>query len=276
KTLTITSTGGTKIYGEIYLFATSFPSDDYVVSGLAGTDSIASVTLTSTGAAAGALVGPYPIVPSGPVFASGSPSNYNIQYVAGWLIVGARDGRVAYIGQTLFVTSGSSSTTAQVTRTASVSDPTPGGGIISAATVTFTDLLTGKVLASGVKVAPVSNTTTQTGTANTIVTLSTGQYGAQEYLIEVSLGGSYRNDQQTTADPGTPPYNATHAVVTVMIPATRNTMQGTGIIDKLPTAAGVLGLGTESNYTAGFSYNNKGTNAQGKMELIIQQTDGTS
>ena len=37
----------------------------------------------------------------------------------------------------------------------------------------------------------------------------------------------------------------------------------------------MLGLGTVSNYTAGFNYNNKGTNTQGKMELIIQQADGT-
>ena len=71
------------------------------------------------------------------------------------------------------------------------------------ATVTFKDLLTNKILATGVKVTPVSSSDTKTGTANTVVTLSTGQYGAQEYLIEVTLGGSYKNTQQLPAPYGT-------------------------------------------------------------------------
>jgi len=127
---------------------------------------------------------------------------------------------------------------------------------------------------------------TRTGTANPMITLSTGQYGAQEYLIEVSLGGSYKNTQQTGACGPTlttdysslacndPAYVAAHPVVTVMIPATRNSMQGTGTLTKLTTAAGVYGSGTV-NYTAGFNYTNKLTNTQGKMELIIEQPDGT-
>src|SRR5206468_7397504 len=78
-----------------------------------------------------------------------------------------RDANVAYIGQTVFVTSGSSSTTAQVTLTASVADTDGSNGTISNATVTVKDLLTNTVLASGVKVPPVSNSDTHTGTADT-------------------------------------------------------------------------------------------------------------
>src|SRR5205085_1883251 len=120
----------------------------------------------------------------------------------------------------------------------------------AAVTVTSTDLLSGKVLGSGVKVTPVSNTNTSTGTANTVVTLSTGQYGAMDYLIEVSLTGNFINKQQLPATPscsdctgiaGLPPYNAAHPMVVVMIPSTINSMQGGGTLDKLPASAGKYG-----------------------------------
>ncbi|PYS44775.1 MAG: hypothetical protein DMG13_33320, partial [Acidobacteria bacterium] len=437
-TLTITANNVSKTYGNTYTFSTACASVDCSVTGLGGGDTIASVTLTSTGAPAGALVGSYPIITgTGFTFGSGSLSNYNVVYVNGVLdtvlsgapalstaatatsgvgsypitvgagtlsaanysfafvngaltinkamltvtaddkskdygsanptftasytgfvngqtlatsgvtgtpaltttvtasspagtyaITAAAGGLVspnysfAVVNGTLTVnkavltvtaantsriygaanptftasysgfvngqslaTSGVTgtpalTTTAQVTLSASVQDPSVGGGTVSAATVTFTDLLTGKVLASGVKVSPVANTSSHTGTANTIVTLSTGQYGAQEYLIEVTLNGSYKNEQQTTACGPTllpcdsPAYQAAHPVVTVMIPATKYTMQGSGALTPLSEAAGVYGLGTAS-YTAGFNYTSKGTNTQGKMELIIVQTDGT-
>ncbi|PYS18933.1 MAG: hypothetical protein DMG17_04440 [Acidobacteria bacterium] len=262
-TLTITALNVSKTYGDVYTFSNSCPSINCTITGLAPNDSIAGVILTSPGAAAGTVVGTYPVTVTGFAFGSGSPSNYNVVSINGWLTILADAGQVAYIGQTLFVTSGASSTTAQVTLSASVWDITlGGGGTIGASTVTFTDLLS---------------------------TLSTGQYGAQEYLIEVSLGGSYQNCLQTTncqqtgATPGTPAYEAAHPVVTVMIPATKNTMQGSGVIPCIPTAAGTYGKVNGQcpadypyvSYTAGFNYNNKGTNTQGKMELIIDRPDGT-
>ena len=45
------------------------------------------MTLTSTGSAATAAVGTYPIVPSAPSFTSGSSSNYTITYQNGTLTV---------------------------------------------------------------------------------------------------------------------------------------------------------------------------------------------
>jgi hypothetical protein len=141
---------------------------------------------------------------------------------------------------------------------------------VSAATVTFKDLLSGKVLASGVKVSQVSNTDTSIGTANTVVTLSSGKYGAQQYLIEVTLGGSYKNDQQTGAAVGTEAYEAAHALVTVMIPATKNTMQGAASLSSLPTAAGIFGKANAS-YVMGMTWTNKGTNPQGQVTLTLNQ-----
>ena len=203
--------------------------------------------------------------------------NYTITYQPGTLTVRPDEGRVAYIGQTLFVTSGASSTTAQVTLTASVQD-VDGIGNIGNSTVTFTDVLSGKVLASGVKVTPVSNTDTSTGTANTVVTLSTGQYGAQQYLIQVRLNGSYTNEQQLPpkAEPGSDPYNAANPTVTVMIPQTTNSMQGAATLSKANvTPGGLYGDATSVSYTVGMKYNKGGTNPQGQVQLVLQRSDGT-
>src|SRR4029077_1360158 len=57
-------------------------------AGLVGSDGIASVTLTSAGADAGAAPGTYPIVPSAAVAASGTDlGNYSIDYANGTLTV---------------------------------------------------------------------------------------------------------------------------------------------------------------------------------------------
>src|SRR5207244_2023623 len=155
-----------------------------------------SVTLTSSGAAAAATVAgsPYVIVASN---AQGSGlGNYAMGYVNGKLTVTPRDANVAYIGQTTFTTSGSSSTTAQVTLPARV------------------------------------------------------------------------------AAPGSDPWKATHAVVTVMIPPTAYSIQGTGALPKLSTAAGVYGDALTANYTVGMKYNNKGTNTQGQVQLVLTRADG--
>ncbi|MFL5955692.1 MAG: hypothetical protein ACJ76I_16465, partial [Gaiellaceae bacterium] len=193
-------------------------------------------------------------------------------------------GRVAYIGQTDFVTSGSSATSAQVTLTASVMAD---GGSIANAKVTFTDLLSNKVLASGVKVSPVVGSTSPTGTANTVVTLSTGQYGEQAYLIQVKLdtvsGSPYKNCQQLpvdedscgTATAGSAPYNAAHPTVFARIPPTVNSLQGGGSLAKLTTAAGKYGDALTAQFSAGMNYTSKGTNAQGQIQLILTRADGT-
>jgi hypothetical protein len=266
------------------------PNPNFTVryAGFVGTDTSADLggTLTfTTLATPGSLTGAYAVTPGGL-----TSSNYTITFVPGILDVTKREGAVAYIGQTLFLSSGSSSTTAQVTLSASVWDDDGSGGSLSYATVTFTDVLSGKVLASSVKVSPVVGGTEHTGTANTVVTLSTGQYGAQEYLIEVSLGGAYKNCQQTgpvanasgtyctgspTVSPSDPAFAAAHPTVVVMIPPTQYSTQGAGTLDKLTTAAGTYGDALSASYAIGLKYNNKGTNPQGQIQLVLQLADGT-
>ena len=180
--------------------------------------------------------------------------------------ISARSATVNYIGQTVWTTSGSSSTTAQVTLTASMQDAT--GVALAGATVDFIDALTGKVLASGVKVAAVSGVP-GAGTANTVVTLSTGQYGSESYEILVKLTGNYDNTTQALADKT--------ATVVVSKPATFNSIIGGGTImdTAATTVAGTYASPQAVVYSVGLQYNKSLTNLQGQIKLSIDQADGS-
>ena len=65
---------------------------------LFGSDTLTSVTLTSTGADAGAGDGDYPIVPNNPVVGSGL-SNYALSFVNGNLHVNCNQQRAQYYGR---------------------------------------------------------------------------------------------------------------------------------------------------------------------------------
>jgi hypothetical protein len=84
KGLTITAGDANKTYGD----TVSAGSLTYTTSGLVNGDTVASVSVTSAGAAATAAAGTHPIVVSG---ASGTGlSNYSITYVSGTLTVNQR------------------------------------------------------------------------------------------------------------------------------------------------------------------------------------------
>jgi hypothetical protein len=280
-TLTVTADNQQKQYGD------PNPSLTATLSGFVAGDSTNSNDVSgsascTTTAIKTSVVGTYPITCT---IGTLSSTNYNFTFAGGTLTVVPRQDPVAYIGQTLFYTSGSSSTSAQVALSASLQDTTGSGADLKNATVTFTDLLSGKVLASNVPVSPVSGSTIPTGTANTIVTLSSGQYGAQDYLIQVSVGGMFQNCQQTgpygSSCSGSPAvstsssqYAAAHPTVTVEIPPTKNTVQAA--LPSLNTAspyapAGKYGTATTVSYAVGMQYNNKGTSPQGQIQLILQQ-----
>ena len=80
-TLTITANSTSKTYGNTVTFA----GTEFSTSGLVGSDSVASVTLTSAGGAASAAVASYPIVPSAAV--GSGLGNYTISYLNGSLTV---------------------------------------------------------------------------------------------------------------------------------------------------------------------------------------------
>jgi hypothetical protein len=81
--LTITAGNATKVFGQ----TKTFVGTEFSTSGLYGTDNVASVTLSSTGAPASAPVGPYPIVPGNA--AGNGLGNYIIGYSNGVLTVTA-------------------------------------------------------------------------------------------------------------------------------------------------------------------------------------------
>jgi hypothetical protein len=92
KALTITAANQSKTYGTALTPAgTEFTTG---AGQLVNSDTVSSVTLSSSGYAATATVtapGPtYPITPSAPVFSLGSAGNYNITYVPGTLTVNPR------------------------------------------------------------------------------------------------------------------------------------------------------------------------------------------
>jgi hypothetical protein len=81
----VTANNQTKVLGAVFTFVgTEFS----VTSGtMVAGESIASVTLTSTGAPAGAGVGSYPITPSAASFSNALASDYLVSYAAGTLTV---------------------------------------------------------------------------------------------------------------------------------------------------------------------------------------------
>src|SRR5205085_1583867 len=89
KALTITATDHSKTYGDTATFA----GTEFTATAMVGTESVASVTLTSSGTAAAASVGgsPYAIVPSAAVAGAGTNlANYTITYANGSLTVNAK------------------------------------------------------------------------------------------------------------------------------------------------------------------------------------------
>jgi len=109
-----------------------------------------------------------------------------------------------------------------------------------------------------------------TGTANKVVTLSSGQYGSQEYVFLVKLTGNYNNTAQAGTDKT--------ASVVVSKPAATSEIISGGTIANLAGKAGtyaVTAIGTIT-YSVGLKYNNAGTNPQGKICLTIEQSDGST
>jgi hypothetical protein len=85
-----TADNQTKTYGDTFTFA----GNEFTTSAMVGSESIASVTLTSAGAAASATVAssPYSIVPSNAVAGTGTDlNNYSITYVNGTLTVNQKE-----------------------------------------------------------------------------------------------------------------------------------------------------------------------------------------
>jgi putative nucleotidyltransferase with HDIG domain len=164
--LAITADDFNKSYGITLTFA----GTDFTADGLLNGDTVASVTLTSAGAAAGAAVdgSPYAIVPSAAV--GTGLSNYDITYVNGSLTVNK-----ASIGLSMSSSVGTSTQGHSVTFTATVT------GTGATGTVTFGDGET-----------TLGSSTLSNGTATyTISTLSVGSHSITAiYSGDANFAGS--------------------------------------------------------------------------------------
>jgi hypothetical protein len=83
KSLAITATNQSKTYGSAFTFG----GNEFTSSGLQNSETIGSVTLTSTGSAAAAAVNDYPILPSAATGGTFNAANYTITYINGILTV---------------------------------------------------------------------------------------------------------------------------------------------------------------------------------------------
>jgi Matrixin/PKD domain/Right handed beta helix region/Periplasmic copper-binding protein (NosD) len=93
-TLTVTANNRSKIFGVVVTFA----GTEFTASGLVYSDSVTTVTLSSPGAAASAVVGSYPITPSAAV--GSGLGNYAITYTGGTLTVSTHAGSVYVLNPT--------------------------------------------------------------------------------------------------------------------------------------------------------------------------------
>src|SRR5436309_12999944 len=126
------------------------------------------------------------------------------------------------------------------------------------ATMVYIDTRTRKTLTSGAKVSPMPTQPNYTGTANPIVTLSSGQYGAESYEILVVMTGNYNNTAQAMTDKT--------ADVVVAKPASTNQTTGRGQIVHLTAAAGTYaGSARTVTYSIGTTHYQSGANLQGKI-----------
>ena len=100
KDLTIAAANKTKTYGQVVTFDETTPSTDFTVTGLVNADTVASITLTSAGAAATAQVSGSPFAIVASAAAGTGLGNYTIDYDDGSLTVGRKDLTIAAANKT--------------------------------------------------------------------------------------------------------------------------------------------------------------------------------
>lgn len=86
--LSITANDATKCFGDVF----SFLGTEFTSSGLIGVETIGTITLTSAGAAAGAVAGSYTIAPSNATGGTFDVANYSVTYNNGNMLVNPQPG----------------------------------------------------------------------------------------------------------------------------------------------------------------------------------------
>jgi hypothetical protein len=190
-TLTITANNRSKIYGQTL----TFTGTEFTTAGLVNGNTVTSVTLTSSGAVATAVVSgsPYNIVPSAAV--GTGLTNYNISYVNGSLTVTKAASSTSLTASVSGIT---------VTFTATVTPGTATGTVTfyDGATALGTSTVTGGVATystSTLSVASHSITAVYNGDGNCLTSTSS----AQKLAIFIPSADSYIRQNTATTNYGT-------------------------------------------------------------------------
>ena len=249
--LTVTANSTTKTYGQTVTFA----GTEFTTAGLVNSDSVSSVSLSSTGALATAPVAgsPYTIVASN---ASGSGlSNYTISYVTGSLTVIKASPTITTTPSTSAITLGTS--TVNLKDTAVLS-----GGSNETGTLTFT-LYLGSTLEDTETVAVAGNGSYTTPTGHTLPTTSTV---TGTYQWDSAYGGDSNNKTASDLNDGQEQVKVSPAIPSIStVPGGTSslgnlTIAGTKYLDQTgngfssddtPQSGVTIDLYAESNSSAG-------------------------
>jgi len=128
--LTLTASNASKTYGDL----ASFAGTAFTPTGLKHGETVGSVSESSTGAAVGANVGSYDIVPSAATGGTFDPGNYVITYAPGTLTVNGRSITVTADNKTKVYGDNNPTLSFQVTSGSLVNGDTLSGGVATSAT----------------------------------------------------------------------------------------------------------------------------------------------
>lgn len=196
-------------------------------------------------------------------------SNFEVEDATTTLVIQKEDARATYTGPMFVGTSSSTSSTANVTLSATIQDISAvtgstdlDPGDIRNATVSFIDRDAGNaLLCSPMSIVPLDPANPQTGTATCSWAANLGSADSKNYRVGIVVNNYY-----TRNDP------ADDTVVTVSKPIGTNFITGGGYLQLASSAGQYAGdPGSKNNFGFNVKYNKSKTNLQGNLNTIIRR-----
>ncbi|GAA4464428.1 hypothetical protein GCM10023189_43590 [Nibrella saemangeumensis] len=236
------------------------------VSFTAGTQSVTAVTngsgVASTTLAITQAPGTYPVVAT---YAGACPYDA-ITSSTNSLTVTKENAIATYTGALFASTSGSNSSAAIVTLSATIQDITavpsdpaydPYLGDIKNATVTFRILETGQTIPATIGYVNPGDTKTGTATVNWSIDIGTAE--SKQFTVQVLVNGYYIGNDQT--------------VVTISKPLNDFVTGGGYVVVTNSAGTKAATAGTKNNFGFNIKYNKSGKSLQGNINTIIRRVE---